>query len=191
MSRVNLGLHQSDVSVVWDLARTTSRSSATGWTRRRRRQRDLRRLRASPTSRTSPSSISSSARGRSPTSSSPGSRRASCGARRSSAREDGRLRRHEQRAGAGLRLGRDAPEPETFGEFRLTYRTGDIVSPHVGARSRCCSSSETSARDPDGANRARRQAGLEVVRMIEAVDRSLEEEGARVEVALGSRLPTA
>ena len=25
------------------------------------------------------------------------------------------------------------PNPETFGEYRLTYRTGDIVSPHVGA----------------------------------------------------------
>ena len=25
------------------------------------------------------------------------------------------------------------PDPETFGEYRLTYRTGDIVSPHVEA----------------------------------------------------------
>ena len=31
MSRVNLGLHQSDVSVIWDLDRTTSPSCSTGW----------------------------------------------------------------------------------------------------------------------------------------------------------------
>ena len=24
-----------------------------------------------------------------------------------------------------------SPNPETFGEYKLTYRTGDIVSPHV------------------------------------------------------------
>ena len=27
--------------------------------------------------------------------------------------------------------GADAPTPKTFGEYRLTYRTGDIVSPKV------------------------------------------------------------
>jgi predicted dehydrogenase len=35
MSRVNLGLHQHDVSVVWDLGPTTSRSCATASTSRR------------------------------------------------------------------------------------------------------------------------------------------------------------
>ena len=46
-------------------------------------------------------------RRRSPTSSCPGSRRASCAARTIvGSREDGRLRRHERRAGAHLRLGR-------------------------------------------------------------------------------------
>ena len=47
--------------------------------------------------------------------------------------QDARLRRHEQRADPHLRLGRELPPPETFGEFRLCYRTGDIVSPKVDA----------------------------------------------------------
>ena len=57
---------------------------------------------------TSPSSTSRSRRARSRTSSSHGSRRASCAEPRSSAREDGRLRRHEHRAGSDLRLRGDA-----------------------------------------------------------------------------------
>ena len=85
--------------------------------------------------RTSRSSTSSSRRARSRTSSS--SWLAPSKLRRTTivgSREDGRLRRHEQRAGARLRLGRRCcPNPETFGEYQLTYRTGDIVSPHVAA----------------------------------------------------------
>ena len=55
MSRVNLGLHQSDVSVIWILPRTTSRSSPTGSARCRPRSR---RSRAAAYSRTSPTSRS-------------------------------------------------------------------------------------------------------------------------------------
>ena len=83
--------------------------------------------------------------------------------------------------------------PETFGEYKLTYRTGDIVSPHVPAAEPLlleigdfCESIRFG-----GAPRSSSALGIDVVQMIEAVDRSLEEEGARVEVALGSRLPTA
>ena len=47
--------------------------------------------------------------------------------------EDGRVRRHEPRAGQDLRLGRIARRSESFGEYRLTYRTGDIVSPRIEA----------------------------------------------------------
>ena len=83
--------------------------------------------------------------------------------------------------------------PETFGEYKLTYRTGDIVSPHVPAAEPLlleigdfCESIRYG-----GAPRSSSALGIDVVQMIEAVGRSLEEEGARVEVALGSRLPTA
>ena len=47
--------------------------------------------------------------------------------------EDGRLRRHERRAGAGVRLRRQIRDPDSFGEYQLSYRTGDIVSPRVDA----------------------------------------------------------
>ena len=85
MSRVNLGLHQSDVSVAWDLGPhdfsilrywlevTPSHVAATS------------RSCIFPTSPTSRSSTSSTSRVPSHTSSSRGSRRASCGERRSSA----------------------------------------------------------------------------------------------------------
>jgi predicted dehydrogenase len=76
-------------------------------------------------------------------------------------------------------------DPSTFGEYRLTYRTGDIVSLRVDAdeplslemqdfcraiRSGSCPVSSA-------------EIGLEVVRMIEAVDASLEADGARVSLA--------
>jgi len=80
--------------------------------------------------------------------------------------------------------GVNLPDPETFGEYRLTYRTGDIVSPRIDARE------PLSVELADFANAARNgetprssaALGLEVVRMIEAVDTSLERRGERVEV---------
>lgn len=75
-------------------------------------------------------------------------------------------------------------EPETFGEYRLTYRTGDIVSPRVDAaeplsvelRDFCDAIREGTTPRSSGL------LGLEVVRMIEAVDESLTQNGARVAV---------
>jgi predicted dehydrogenase len=76
------------------------------------------------------------------------------------------------------------PNPESFGEYKLTYRTGDIVSPHLQAAeplfremSDFCDAIRTGERPRSSA-----ELGLEVVRMIEAVDRSLEARGARVAV---------
>jgi predicted dehydrogenase len=76
-------------------------------------------------------------------------------------------------------------EPESFGEYRLTYRTGDIVSPRVDVAeplsielSDFCSAIREGMRPRSSA-----ALGLEVVRMIEAVDASLAEGGARVAVA--------
>ena len=76
-------------------------------------------------------------------------------------------------------------QPETFGEYRLTYRTGDIVSPHIGAaeplalqlKDFCGSIRKGST------PRSSIGVGIEVVRMMEAVDLSLSLEGTRVEVA--------
>jgi predicted dehydrogenase len=76
------------------------------------------------------------------------------------------------------------PNPETFGEYRLTYRTGDIVSPHVGI------AEPLSLELADFCNairtgipaRSSAVLGIEVIRIIEAVDRSLEAGGARIEL---------
>lgn len=74
--------------------------------------------------------------------------------------------------------------PETFGEFRLSYRTGDIVSPHVEVAEPLYLEME----DFCGAilngtvPRSNYQVGLDIVRMVEAVDSSLACNGARVEI---------
>jgi len=76
------------------------------------------------------------------------------------------------------------PNPESFGEYRLTYRTGDIVSPHMEAAEPLhrelvdfCTAIRTGLTPRSSA-----ELGLEVVRMIEAVDASFERQGARVPV---------
>lgn len=81
-------------------------------------------------------------------------------------------------------------DPSTFGEYQLTYRTGDIVSLRVDAVEplglemqdfcnavRCGETPVSSA-----------ELGLEVVRMIEAVDSSLSQQGARVPLASSDKL---
>ena len=73
-------------------------------------------------------------------------------------------------------------DPQSFGEFKLTYRTGDIVSPRVGA------SEPLSLELADFCDAIRNGTepsshaylGLEVVRMIEATEQSIQQQGARV-----------
>ena len=81
------------------------------------------------------------------------------------------------------------PNPTNYGEYRLTYRTGDIVSPQVAAAEPLrlemgdfCSAIRTGIEPQSSA-----ELGLEVVRIIEAVDASLEAGGQRVEVAPPTR----
>jgi predicted dehydrogenase len=76
------------------------------------------------------------------------------------------------------------PNPETFGEYRLTYRTGDIVSPALAAAEPLRVELEDflSAIAVGTEPRSSAHVGLEVVRTIEAVDRSLQQNGARVDV---------
>jgi predicted dehydrogenase len=76
------------------------------------------------------------------------------------------------------------PNPESFGEYRLTYRTGDIVSPRIAASEPLYLELADFCRAiRDGESpRSSARLGLEVVRMIEAVDASLAHDGARTEV---------
>ncbi len=75
-------------------------------------------------------------------------------------------------------------DPATFGEYTLTYRTGDILSPHIEAAEPIYRELE----DFCGAiihgttPRSSAELGLDVVRTIEAVDASLAVGGAPVAV---------
>jgi predicted dehydrogenase len=73
-------------------------------------------------------------------------------------------------------------DPETFGEYRLTYRTGDIISPRIDAAEPLSLELQdfcgaiTSGTTP----RSSAEVGLQVVQMIEAADRSRALGGERV-----------
>jgi predicted dehydrogenase len=76
------------------------------------------------------------------------------------------------------------PNPESFGEYKLTYRTGDIVSPTMEIAEPLFREMDdfSTAIRTGSVPRSSAQLGLEVVRMIEAVDASLALNGARVGV---------
>jgi predicted dehydrogenase/protoporphyrinogen oxidase len=82
--------------------------------------------------------------------------------------------------------GATLPDPETFGEYRLSYRTGDIVSPRIDATEPL----SLELTDFGAAIRGERalvsspEVGLDVVRTVEAVDLSLAEGGRPVEVGV-------
>jgi predicted dehydrogenase len=80
--------------------------------------------------------------------------------------------------------------PETFGEYKLTYRTGDIVSPRVeAAEPLYLELADFCGAIVSGSTpRSASALGLEVVKMIEAVDSSLAQDGARVEVGAAMSL---
>ena len=80
-------------------------------------------------------------------------------------------------------------DPQTFGEYQLTYRTGDILSPKVAATEPLalqlidfCEAIQSGA-----APRSSAEVGLDVVRVIESVDRSLDDAGRPVAVELTRR----
>jgi predicted dehydrogenase len=70
-------------------------------------------------------------------------------------------------------------DPETFGEFRLTYRAGDIISPRVDAAEPLALELQDFCRAvrTGGTPRSSAGVGVDVVRMIEAVERSLHGQG--------------
>jgi predicted dehydrogenase len=82
-------------------------------------------------------------------------------------------------------------DPQSFGEFQLSYRTGDILSPAVPAAEPLqlemadfCNAVRTA-----DVPRSSAHVGVEVVRMIEAVDLSLASGGSRVPLAEDTVIP--
>jgi predicted dehydrogenase len=83
-------------------------------------------------------------------------------------------------------------DPETFGQYHLSYRTGDILSPKVDSHEPLSAQLADLTRAIRSGDRMTWQAELarDVVLMTEAADRSLKNGGVEVDVqALGSRAP--
>lgn len=79
--------------------------------------------------------------------------------------------------------GVNLPDPSSFGEYRLTYRTGDIVSPRIAvAEPLALELADFCAAIRGGsALRSSAELGVDVVRIVEAAERSLAAR-ARVEI---------
>jgi predicted dehydrogenase len=94
--------------------------------------------------------------------------------------------------------GASLPDPESFGEYQLSYRTGDIVSPHVEPVEPIYRQLEDfcAAIREGRLPRSSATIGHEVVEVVEAVDRSLVTSGAPVRLqgldaaAPASSIPT-
>ena len=182
-SRVNLGLHQSDVSVVWDLGphdfsilrywldETPVRVSALSRSCIIDGTPDVAFIDLEFPSRTiahvelswlAPSKL-----------------------RRTTVVGSRKMLVYDDTSAEPIRVfdsGADLPDPETFGEFRLSYRTGDIVSPRVDVTEPLqlelddfCSAIRTG-----GEPRSSARIGLDVIQITEAVDRSLADGGQPV-----------
>jgi predicted dehydrogenase len=175
-SRVNLGLHQSDVSVVWDLA-PHDFSILRYW------------LEETPThvSALSRSCIIPGvpdvafidlAYGSGTIAHVELSWLAPSKLRRTAIVGSDRMVVYDDTSRESVRIfdsGASLPDPESFGEYRLSYRTGDIVSPRIDATeplsielAEFCSAiiNQTPLLSSP-------QVGVDVVRMMEAVDSSL------------------
>ncbi|MBI3179787.1 MAG: Gfo/Idh/MocA family oxidoreductase [Deltaproteobacteria bacterium] len=80
--------------------------------------------------------------------------------------------------------GVDFRDPETFGEFQLSYRTGDILSPKLGQSEPL--QLETleflSAIDEGATPRTHGESGLRVVEALAAAQESLEQDGVPVKL---------
>jgi predicted dehydrogenase len=75
-------------------------------------------------------------------------------------------------------------DPETFGEYHLSYRTGDIVSPHLDGSEPLAVEIRDfiEAARTGGPREAQLELALDVVRMIEAAETSLVDGGEPVAV---------
>jgi len=188
-SRVNLGLHQADVSVVWDLG-----------------PHDFAILRYWLGE--SPESVSALSRAcvipGTPDVAFVNMRYASgtiaqielawlapSKLRRTAIVGSERMVVYDDTSGEPVRVfdsGATLPDPASFGEYQLSYRTGDIVSPRVEPVEPIYRQMEDFCRavrervEP----RSSAQLGLEVVETIEAVDRSLQANGSPARCRRGS-----
>jgi predicted dehydrogenase len=79
-------------------------------------------------------------------------------------------------------------DPESFGEYQLAYRTGDIVSPHLDSYEPIAAQLETfvTAIRESAAPPGHLELAANVVSMLQATERSLTEERANVPV-IGTR----
>jgi predicted dehydrogenase len=77
------------------------------------------------------------------------------------------------------------PDPESFGEYKLTYRTGSIVSPHIDASEPLCVELTDFCRSimTSSVPESSAELGIEVVKMVEAVDRSFASNGSRIQLS--------
>jgi predicted dehydrogenase len=185
MSRVNLGLHQNDVSVVWDLGahdfsilrywlgESPSHVSAIGRSCVIPGRDDVAFINLEYASGTvahvelswlAPSKL-----------------------RRTTIVGSERMIVYDDTNPEPVRLfdsGVSFREPETFGEFQLSYRTGDIVSPRVENAEPLLLEMLDFCRAIRGIAPpvSNGELGIEVVKVIEAVEESLRVGGERVEV---------
>ncbi len=185
MSRVNLGLHQNDVSVVWDLGphdfsilrfwlgESPSTVSAIGRCCVIPDRADVAFVNMEFPSGTiahvelswlAPSKL-----------------------RRTTIVGSEKMIVYDDTSGEPVRVfdsGVQPRAPESFGEFQLSYRSGDIVSPRVEAVEPLLAEMRDFCRAVRGGPEPRSNGllGVEVVRVVDAVERSLNAGGERVEV---------
>lgn len=183
MSRVNLGLHQSDVSVVWDLGphdfsilrywleENPSRVSAIGRGCIIEGISDVAFIDLEFPSGTiahvelswlAPSKL-----------------------RRTTIVGSQKMVVYDDTSNESVRVfdsGVDVPNPETFGEFRMTYRVGDIVTPNIGIAEPLyleladfCTAARSGSKPRSSA-----RFGLDVIRVAEAVEASIRTDTAPV-----------
>lgn len=82
-------------------------------------------------------------------------------------------------------------DPESFGEYYLSYRTGDIVSPRIDTTEPIVSELEDFAQAirTGSSPTSHPELAVDVIRLVEAAEASLADNGARVE--LGSAVGSA
>ena len=193
MSRVNLGLHQADVSVVWDLG-PHDFSILRYWLGEAP-------VRVSALSRScvfddSPDvAFINLQYGSGIVAHVELSWLAPTKLRRTTVAASRRMLIYDDTSNEPIRIfdsGADLPAPGSFGEYRLTYRTGDIVSPRMQVAEPLALELADFCRSAREGTEPRSSAavGADVVAVVEAAERSLAEGGAPVEVE-GSRPPSS